>query len=112
LNTPIRILLQTTIPAIEDDWNINRFKLLREHLGSLTDDVTNQDTLATIRRQHLSRGPTTTPAATVIIRRSRPWRQYMNCCTTPVRLPALSSISPPIHTKALSVCPQAKNTLA
>ena len=35
--TPIRILLQTTIPAIDDDWNINRFKLLRQHLGSLTD---------------------------------------------------------------------------
>jgi hypothetical protein len=37
LHTPIRILLQTTIPAIDDDWNINRFTLLREHLGSLTD---------------------------------------------------------------------------
>lgn len=35
---PIRILLQTTIPPIEDDWNINRFSLLREHLSSLTDD--------------------------------------------------------------------------
>ena len=33
----IQILLQTTIPAIEDDWNINRFSLLREHLSSLTD---------------------------------------------------------------------------
>lgn len=38
MNTPIRILLQTTIPAIEDDWNINRFTLLREHLASLTDE--------------------------------------------------------------------------
>src|SRR4030095_8948197 len=33
----IQILLQTTIPAIEDDWNITRFSLLRDHLSSLTD---------------------------------------------------------------------------
>jgi hypothetical protein len=33
-----RILLQTTIPAAEDDWNINRFSLLREHLSSIKDD--------------------------------------------------------------------------
>jgi hypothetical protein len=39
MSTPIRILLQTTIPAIEDDWNIDRFRLLREHLASLTDDA-------------------------------------------------------------------------
>jgi hypothetical protein len=35
---PVRILLQTTIPATEDDWNIDRFSLLREHLSSLKDD--------------------------------------------------------------------------
>ena len=35
---PVRILLQTTIPPVEDDWNIGRFSLLREHLASLTDD--------------------------------------------------------------------------
>jgi hypothetical protein len=35
---PIRILLQTTIPATKDDWNIDRFSLLREHLSSLRDD--------------------------------------------------------------------------
>lgn len=34
---PIRILLQTTIPTIEDDWNIGRFSLLAGHLASLTD---------------------------------------------------------------------------
>jgi len=34
---PIRILLQTTIPAINDDWNIDRFSLLRAHLESLVD---------------------------------------------------------------------------
>jgi hypothetical protein len=38
MSKPIRILLQTTIPPIDDDWNINRFSLLREHLSSLTDD--------------------------------------------------------------------------
>jgi hypothetical protein len=37
MGKPIRILLQTTIPFVEDDWNINRFSLLREHLASLTD---------------------------------------------------------------------------
>jgi hypothetical protein len=34
---PIRILLQTTIPTIEDDWSIGRFSLLAGHLASLTD---------------------------------------------------------------------------
>jgi hypothetical protein len=33
----IHVLLQTTIPSIEDDWNINRFSLLHNHLASLTD---------------------------------------------------------------------------
>lgn len=33
-----KILLQTTIGPIEDDWNIDRFSLLREHLNSITDD--------------------------------------------------------------------------
>mgnify|MGYP002777106540 CR=1 FL=1 len=35
--SPIRILLQTTIPAIADDWHIGRFSLLEQYLGSLTD---------------------------------------------------------------------------
>jgi len=39
MSTPIRILLQTTIPAIEDDWNVDRFSLLRDHLASLKDDA-------------------------------------------------------------------------
>jgi len=30
-----KILLQTTIPYTEDDWNIGRFSLLRDHLRSL-----------------------------------------------------------------------------
>jgi len=37
MSKPVQILLQTTIPAVEDDWNIGRFSLLREHLSSLTD---------------------------------------------------------------------------
>ena len=38
MGSPINILLQTTIPAITDDWNIDRFSLLRDHLVSLTDE--------------------------------------------------------------------------
>lgn len=38
---PIRILLQTTIPTIEDDWSIWRFSLLQQHLASLTDENGN-----------------------------------------------------------------------
>jgi len=34
---PLRILLQTTIAMIEDDWHIGRFSLLRDHLAQLTD---------------------------------------------------------------------------
>jgi len=50
MSKPVKILLQTTIPSIEDDWNINRFSLLRDHLSSLRDnqgralyDVTARD---------------------------------------------------------------------
>ena len=35
---PINILLQTTIPFVEDDWSIERFSLLTEHLSSITDE--------------------------------------------------------------------------
>ena len=35
MTQPIRILLQTTIPTIENDWHIGRFSLLRDHLTSL-----------------------------------------------------------------------------
>jgi hypothetical protein len=38
---PIQILLQTTIPLIEDDWNIDRFSLLREYLAALKDGSGN-----------------------------------------------------------------------
>jgi len=37
MKRPIRILLQTTIPATEDDWHIGRFSLLGEHLSGLRD---------------------------------------------------------------------------
>ena len=37
MTKPTRILLQTTIPYTEDDWNIGRFSLLANHLRSLRD---------------------------------------------------------------------------
>ena len=37
MDKPIRILLQTTIPAIEDDWHIGRFSLLGDYLSGLKD---------------------------------------------------------------------------
>jgi len=39
--TPIRILLQTTIPAAKDDWDIDRFSLLHDHLRSIKDGTGN-----------------------------------------------------------------------
>ena len=41
MRKPINILLQTTIPSIEDDWNVTRFSLLRDHLASITDASDN-----------------------------------------------------------------------
>ena len=38
MTRPIRILLQTTIPATEDDWHVGRFSLLRAHLKGLRDE--------------------------------------------------------------------------
>jgi hypothetical protein len=35
---PIHILLQTTIPSVEDDWTIDRFSLLADHLASIKDE--------------------------------------------------------------------------
>ncbi|HEY0171866.1 MAG TPA: hypothetical protein VGB98_12650 [Pyrinomonadaceae bacterium] len=37
MKRPIRILLQTTIAPVEDDWHVGRFSLLREHLSGLRD---------------------------------------------------------------------------
>ena len=41
MTSPIRILMQTTIPFAEDDWHIGRFSLLRDELASLKDDAGN-----------------------------------------------------------------------
>lgn len=38
MSNPVHILLQTTIPSVEDDWNIGRFSSLAEHLASLKDE--------------------------------------------------------------------------
>jgi hypothetical protein len=38
MKKPVKILLQTTIPFTENDWHIDRFSLLREHLASLKDE--------------------------------------------------------------------------
>jgi hypothetical protein len=35
--TPTRILLQTTIPPVEDDWHVGRFSMLRDYLAGLRD---------------------------------------------------------------------------
>jgi hypothetical protein len=40
---PTRILLQTTIPFIQDDWHIGRFDLLRAHLAGDGFEVTARD---------------------------------------------------------------------
>ena len=37
MSEPIRILLQTTIPTIEDDWHAGRFSMLRDMLSGLKD---------------------------------------------------------------------------
>ena len=41
MTTPIRILMQTTIPFAADDWHIGRFSLLRDELAALKDDAGN-----------------------------------------------------------------------
>jgi hypothetical protein len=41
MTTPIRILMQTTIPFEEDNWHIGRFSLLRDELAALKDEAGN-----------------------------------------------------------------------
>ena len=41
MKSPIRVLLQTTIPFVEDDWHIGRFSLLRDELSSRKDEFGN-----------------------------------------------------------------------
>lgn len=37
MTRPSKILLQTTIPTTDDDWHIERFSMLRDHLAGLRD---------------------------------------------------------------------------
>lgn len=46
-----RILLQTTIPFIEDDWHVGRFSELRRHLDSLRDSEGNKLYAVTARNR-------------------------------------------------------------
>ncbi|HEY0004794.1 MAG TPA: hypothetical protein VGB17_08270 [Pyrinomonadaceae bacterium] len=46
---PLRILLQTTIPTVEDDWHIGRFSLLRDYLAGLKDEAGGPLCLVTAR---------------------------------------------------------------
>ena len=54
MGKPVNILLQTTIPFIEDDWNINRFSLLRDHLSSITDHAGNAAFQVTSRDREIN----------------------------------------------------------
>lgn len=51
---PVKILMQTTIPYVEDDWHIGRFSLLRKHLESLRDE--NGDPLYEITARNRETG--------------------------------------------------------
>jgi hypothetical protein len=48
---PIRILLQTTILTNEDNWSIERFSLLRDHLASIRDNGGNPISEVTTRNR-------------------------------------------------------------
>lgn len=54
---PIRILLQTTIPPTEDDWGIQRFSLLRDHLAGLRDEDGTPLFHVTARDRETATGP-------------------------------------------------------
>ena len=53
MKRPIRILLQTTIPGVEDDWHIGRFSLLHQHLNSLKDQEGNSLCEVTARNREV-----------------------------------------------------------
>jgi hypothetical protein len=53
MTSPIRILMQTTIPFVEDDWHIGRFSLLRDELVSLKDEAGNPLCEVTTRNREL-----------------------------------------------------------
>ena len=51
MTKPGQILLQTTIPDIEDDWHVGRFSLLKKHLNSLKDEQGNNRFVVTARNR-------------------------------------------------------------
>lgn len=53
----IRILLQTTIPTIADDWHIGRFSMLRDTLAGLRDASGAPMTQVTARDRDTATGP-------------------------------------------------------
>lgn len=53
MTSPIRILMQTTIPFAEDNWHIGRFSLLRDELASLKDEAGNHLYEVTTRNREL-----------------------------------------------------------
>lgn len=57
MTSPIRILLQTTIPLTEDDWGIQRFSRLQECLAGLVDDDGQRLCLVTARDRDAVGGP-------------------------------------------------------
>jgi hypothetical protein len=57
MTAPIRILLQTTIPRIEDDWHVGRFSMLRNTLAGLRDSNGAPMTWVTARDRDTATGP-------------------------------------------------------
>ncbi len=54
MSDPIHILVQTTIPNVEDDWNVDRFSLLREHLASIKNGDGNPVYKVTARNREVN----------------------------------------------------------
>lgn len=57
MTAPIRVLLQTTIPTIEDDWHIGRFSMLRDTLAGLCDANAVPLVKVTARDRDTATGP-------------------------------------------------------
>lgn len=53
MQNPTKILLQITLPFVEDDWNTGRLSLLTEHLKSLKDET--GDTLYEVTARNLEK---------------------------------------------------------
>src|SRR6266487_5399432 len=54
MTSPIRILLQTTIPFAQDNWHIGRFSLLRDELSAMRDDAGNKLCEVTTRNREVN----------------------------------------------------------